>query len=219
MTPADHTSEPGFGSCDPDWEISVTDVRARLADESDFVLLDCRTEAERDLARIEPSIFVPMQEVAQRLEELRAYEERPIVVHCHHGARSLKVTAFLRDTFMCPSMIEMRVHSDAIELVDRWPGYRRQRRLELHQPTEVRVHEQDGRTFGRGNLDGAIVQIVDSIDRVRPLTTRTYPHPDVHQRAAAELRAVFGLEVDRRGEDDDDDDDDDWDDDSWDDDA
>ena len=70
-------------------------VRRRDAGER-IVLLDCRTAPERDLAKIAGAVHVPMHELGSRMEELREHECTPVVVHCHHGARSLQVTAALR---------------------------------------------------------------------------------------------------------------------------
>jgi rhodanese-related sulfurtransferase len=62
------------------------------------LLLDCRTVEEHGIARIEGSVLIPMQEISTRLSELDAWRDKPIIVHCHHGVRSLRVTHFLRDT-------------------------------------------------------------------------------------------------------------------------
>jgi rhodanese-related sulfurtransferase len=61
------------------------------------LLLDCRTAEEQAIARIEGSVLIPMQELAERLSELEPWRDKPIIVHCHHGVRSLRVTHFLRD--------------------------------------------------------------------------------------------------------------------------
>lgn len=78
------------------WEVTPRDVKAALRDPSSRLLLvDCRTADEHRTARIEGATLIPMSEMGSRVEELRAHDG-PIVVHCHHGARSLKVTAALR---------------------------------------------------------------------------------------------------------------------------
>lgn len=61
------------------------------------LLLDCRTEEEHATARIEGSVLIPMQEIAGRLAELDPWRGGTIVVHCHHGVRSLRVTQWLRE--------------------------------------------------------------------------------------------------------------------------
>ena len=84
---------------DASWEVEPQYVQKRLADGSDvsFVLLDCRRAHELEIAKIEPSVFLPMQELAHRYGELDGVREREIIVYCHHGRRSLRVSAFLRE--------------------------------------------------------------------------------------------------------------------------
>ncbi|HTS33484.1 MAG TPA: rhodanese-like domain-containing protein [Thermoplasmata archaeon] len=75
-------------------EVSAVEVAERLrAGGPRPLLLDVREEWERELAVIEPSVHIPMQEVPRRLEELP--RDRPIVVYCHGGARSAMVAGFL----------------------------------------------------------------------------------------------------------------------------
>ena len=58
------------------------------------LLLDVREPWEFDICHIEGSINMPMGQVPQRLDELRAKDE--IIVICHHGIRSQQVIWFLR---------------------------------------------------------------------------------------------------------------------------
>lgn len=78
------------------WEVSPREVQRLRAAGEDLLLIDVRTEQERDLARIADSLHLPMQEIAASLPRLREHEDRRIVVHCHHGIRSFQVTEFLR---------------------------------------------------------------------------------------------------------------------------
>lgn len=77
-------------------EIACPDVKAKLDAGDDFVLLDCREADEYAVAKIEAARFLPMSEIQQRLGELSADRDRQIVVHCHHGGRSLRVAQWLR---------------------------------------------------------------------------------------------------------------------------
>ena len=90
----------------PPIEISVSDAAVRLHRKSPadrslpkelLLLLDCRTADEHATARIEGSVLIPMQEIAGRLGELDYWRGGTIVVHCHHGVRSLRVTQWLRE--------------------------------------------------------------------------------------------------------------------------
>jgi rhodanese-related sulfurtransferase len=61
------------------------------------LLLDCRTPEEHATARIADAVLLPMQELPERIGELEAWRHRRILVHCHHGVRSLRVTHWLRE--------------------------------------------------------------------------------------------------------------------------
>ncbi|MGD9691961.1 MAG: rhodanese-like domain-containing protein [Phycisphaerales bacterium] len=80
-----------------DWEITPRETRALLADGArNALLLDCRTQEEFARARIEGALLVPLHEMGEAIEDLREHAERTIVVHCHHGRRSLQAAAILR---------------------------------------------------------------------------------------------------------------------------
>lgn len=79
------------------WEIAPKDVSRLMQAGEDLILIDCRTPEEHETARIAGAMLVPMQELSVRIGELRQFEERPIVVHCHKGKRSMTVTAVLRE--------------------------------------------------------------------------------------------------------------------------
>jgi len=72
-------------------------VKARLDRGDDFLFLDCRERDEHAAAHIAQARLVPMSELAARIGELEAYRDKEIVVHCHHGGRSLRVTNWLRE--------------------------------------------------------------------------------------------------------------------------
>lgn len=76
-------------------ETDCRSVKARLDRGDDFLLLDCRERDEHATANIREATLVPMSELAARIGELEAYRDKEIVVHCHHGGRSLRVTNWL----------------------------------------------------------------------------------------------------------------------------
>lgn len=77
-----------------EFEITPQDFKRRSESGEVFVLLDVREPWERELAQIGPSSHIPMADVPTRLQELDPDDH--IVVYCHHGVRSLNVTAWLR---------------------------------------------------------------------------------------------------------------------------
>ena len=77
-------------------EIDVHAVRGLREANAPFLLLDCREPHEHAIASIPGSMLVPMDTLAERLGDLEPHRAGRIVVHCHHGGRSLRVTRWLR---------------------------------------------------------------------------------------------------------------------------
>jgi rhodanese-related sulfurtransferase len=76
-----------------------TDCRTVHADRqagADPLLVDCREPDEWAVVKIEGAKLMPMSELADRVGELEPYRKRRIVIHCHHGGRSLRVANWLR---------------------------------------------------------------------------------------------------------------------------
>ena len=97
MSPRDDDGPPPEPVLREHLEIAPREVDARRRRGEAMRLVDCRTDAEREVARIEDAEHVPMERVAEWIEDLRDDDEAPpIVVHCHHGVRSLQVVALLQ---------------------------------------------------------------------------------------------------------------------------
>ncbi len=80
------------------YEISAQELKDLLAggNGKSCILLDVREPWEHDEARIEGSIPMPMGDIPGRaLQELDP--ESHIIAICHHGVRSMSVTAWLRE--------------------------------------------------------------------------------------------------------------------------
>ena len=60
-----------------------------------ITLIDVRTPLEFSCGNVKGSINIPMNEVVQRLSEIKELE--PILVFCRSGARSQKVVDYLKD--------------------------------------------------------------------------------------------------------------------------
>ena len=77
-------------------EIDVKTVQSEL-EAGNIVLIDCREISECETAKIEGSVLMPMSCWMENTERLKQYVGKRIVVHCHHGGRSLRVTKWLRE--------------------------------------------------------------------------------------------------------------------------
>ncbi len=78
-----------------DLEITVDEFHELLENRKDIVILDVREPGEYEICRLEGSKLIPLNELHSRVNELDTADE--IVVHCHHGVRSLRATTFLRN--------------------------------------------------------------------------------------------------------------------------
>lgn len=78
-----------------DYEISPPQA-AELLGNKEARLIDVREPWEFETARIEGSLLMPMGDVPARAFQELDPDERLVVI-CHHGQRSLNVTAWLRN--------------------------------------------------------------------------------------------------------------------------
>ncbi|HEX3466818.1 MAG TPA: rhodanese-like domain-containing protein [Candidatus Elarobacter sp.] len=74
-------------------EISVTELKRRHDAGEDLVLVDVREPDEIATVSIPWATYLPMGEIPQRYGELP--HDKPVVVMCHGGGRSSRVTQFL----------------------------------------------------------------------------------------------------------------------------
>lgn len=75
-------------------EITVQEASRQLALSNPPVLIDVREADELAICRIPGAVHIPLAELPERLAEIPA--GRPVLIHCHHGGRSLRATHFLR---------------------------------------------------------------------------------------------------------------------------
>lgn len=76
-------------------EISVHDLKERLEDDDELLLLDVRQPDEYEIANLDGEL-IPLNELPDRLDELAAYRDKPVVVYCRSGRRSAKAVAYMR---------------------------------------------------------------------------------------------------------------------------
>jgi rhodanese-related sulfurtransferase len=60
------------------------------------VLVDVREPFEQALARLPGATFIPMRQIPEHLDSTELPRDKHLLIHCHHGGRSLRVTEFLR---------------------------------------------------------------------------------------------------------------------------
>lgn len=75
-------------------EISVEDLAHKLAQREDFCMLDVREAHELDIVCFASATHIPLASLPDRMADLP--RDKPLVVSCHHGGRSMRAVQFLR---------------------------------------------------------------------------------------------------------------------------
>ncbi|MGA3350693.1 MAG: rhodanese-like domain-containing protein [Candidatus Sulfotelmatobacter sp.] len=78
-----------------DYEITVEEVKTKIENWVVFTLLDVREPWEFETAHMEGVKLISMGDIPARAHQELDPEDH-IVVVCHHGVRSMNVTAWLR---------------------------------------------------------------------------------------------------------------------------
>lgn len=82
-------------------EVDIHSVREWMSQGTDaegtpVVVIDCRETSEYAIAKIDGAQLLPMSTFPLSPDALTAYQGKHIVVHCHHGGRSLRVANWFR---------------------------------------------------------------------------------------------------------------------------
>jgi rhodanese-related sulfurtransferase len=79
--------------------MTVSELKNKLENKSDIVVLDVRTPEELagPLGKINEVINIPIQELEKRIGELEKYKDKEIAVICRSGVRSAKGTKILNE--------------------------------------------------------------------------------------------------------------------------
>ena len=73
-------------------EVQVLELKKMLKN-NEVVLLDVREPYEIEICNVKGSLFIPMNEIPQNIEQLD--KEKRYAVMCHSGVRSLYVSNYL----------------------------------------------------------------------------------------------------------------------------
>ena len=105
-------------------EITVQDLQAARTANEEFLLLDVRNDDEVATASITGAKHIPMREIPTRFGEIDDWRDRRIIVHCHHGARSARVQAFLLEQgFKRVENLAGGIHQWSLEIDPTVPVY------------------------------------------------------------------------------------------------
>jgi rhodanese-related sulfurtransferase len=108
----------------PPIETDCRTVKARLDARDPFLLLDCREPDEHQIVSIPGAMLLPMSQLQARAAELEPHRGKSIVVHCHHGGRSLRVANWLRSQgFDQAQSLAGGIDQWAVEIDPKLPRY------------------------------------------------------------------------------------------------
>lgn len=75
-------------------EINVQDLKSRLDAGEKLFILDVREQHEYDFVNLDGTL-IPLGQLEDRLDEIAAYKDQEIIVHCRSGARSAEACKIL----------------------------------------------------------------------------------------------------------------------------
>ncbi|WP_426493101.1 rhodanese-like domain-containing protein [Hymenobacter sp. 102] len=104
-------------------ELTASDLHARLQSGEDIQLIDVRQPEEFAYCRIEGSQLIPLGELARRAEEIDP--DRPTVLICHHGVRSMQALAYLQHRHELTNLLNLRggIHAWSVQVDPSVPVY------------------------------------------------------------------------------------------------
>ncbi len=76
-------------------QILAKELKQRLDEGANLVLLDVRQNYEHDEFHIPNSLLIPLNELPERYSELETFIDKEIIVYCKAGVRSQMACQFL----------------------------------------------------------------------------------------------------------------------------
>jgi len=92
-------------------DLTPEDLHARQQRGENLQLIDVREPMEYDYCRIEGSQLIPLGELPRRAAEIAT--DRPVVLICHHGVRSMQALAFLQHRHGHTNLLNLKGGIDA----------------------------------------------------------------------------------------------------------
>ena len=80
----------------PEWEVHPAQVKDWVDRHEELLILDVRQQREWNICRIEGATLIPLDQLDGDAGTIADWKNRRVVVHCHHGSRSMNGTAILR---------------------------------------------------------------------------------------------------------------------------
>ena len=78
-------------------KVTIDEAKDIITEDSELFILDTRTQEEYDAGHIENAILIPYDQLEMNLEQLKGFEDKPILVYCRTGNRSSQAVKTLID--------------------------------------------------------------------------------------------------------------------------
>jgi rhodanese-related sulfurtransferase len=73
------------------------EAAAKMKSDSNVILLDVRSDAERQQSSIKGSIHIPLNKIDSAVSELEKYRDKEIICYCASGSRSVAAAIKLKE--------------------------------------------------------------------------------------------------------------------------
>ena len=77
--------------------MNACELKSKMDKEDSLTVIDCREQDEWDTEHIEGALHLPLSSFEQGIEEIKNLKDRPIVLQCRSGRRSLRACKILSD--------------------------------------------------------------------------------------------------------------------------
>lgn len=104
-------------------ELSPRELADRLRRGDALHLVDVRFDEEFEVCRLDGALLIPLPELGARAAELEALRDRPVILYCHHGVRSLRAAVFARSLGLDAASLEGGIDRWSLEIDPRVPRY------------------------------------------------------------------------------------------------
>lgn len=78
-------------------QLFAKDLQNFLSDNIDILLLDVRQQFEFEDIHLQNALLIPLNELHQRVPDISKYKNKPVVVYCKAGVRSMAACRILQD--------------------------------------------------------------------------------------------------------------------------
>ena len=113
---------PNLNMKESPMEISVTEAHQQLSSVNPPVLIDVREIDEHAIGHVSQARLIPLAEIPNQLSNIP--QNRPVLIMCHHGGRSMRATQFLRSKgYVLATNIKGGIDAWSLEVDTEIPRY------------------------------------------------------------------------------------------------